>query len=923
MYIQKQETFRQINVEQCFFVPIYHTNETISQPSVKHLNFVSNSAQYAGDVLYGGSIDTCTLLSNDNTQFTGPSFDTLSHFVGQAGNSVIASSPKIVCLCDKNEPKCENRSISIGRLLPGSAFTLSLVATGQRFGIVPSELHATILNENQTNTHFLEQGIQQLESSCTNVTFTLYSSNAIEIIAISVGKKKLNSSMPLLIEVTLSPCPMGFVLSDESPTCKCAPALLEHQLVCDVVNWTIQRNERMWIGSCEGNISGILLHEHCAFDYCKNTQMWIDVSSPDQQCAFNRTGILCGKCKEGLSLVLGSSKCLQCSNNYLLLVLVFALAGILLVFVIKICNLTVSIGGISCLIFYANIIQINRPIFLSEDMNVLTIFIAWLNLDFGIVTCFYNGMDAIAKSAIQFVFPFFLCSIALTVIIGSHYSIRITKLFQRNAVSVIATLVLLADAKLLRNAITILSIATIKYPDSSTRTLWLYDGNIDYWDIKHIALIVVACLILTVHFILLCLLLFNSCLQRISHLKCLSWIWKLKPFFDAYTAPQKDRYSFWTGLLVLFRSISFLFSLFSPAFSLSAIVLGACCLLMLGWWFAGVNKHTALNILESFILLNLVFVSVCTVYAQSSGSQWIRIAAVYTSVGTMFIVFLIITFYPLHPWIRRILFFRRRQYRQSRHSVYQSTVSLSTDYYEFEHSNPLVQSLMLTLDTDGEAILLTEEESNERDKRVIMNNEGMPTLTVEDHDSHSRTLPLTPSNSDGSTLIEDQHSQATSSTQKVTEETIVEFTHERIPQPTLYEDSGESDLDGSIDVEKQSDCEGEEINQDKRLTLLKTETTQSKERIKPWIPSLIAANHYGSLLNIHESSTPLIYNTDEADILSKNHEQGLTGSLEIQHSILQQHSGRITLLCGSYNSTLLCYFFLPQQLHQLNQLTQV
>ena len=150
------------------------------------------------------------------------------------------------------------------------------------------------------------------------------------------------TSKSLLIEATLSPCPVGFVLSGEPPKCNCAPALLEHQLRCDVLNWTIQRKGRTWIGFYEENVSGILLHDHCPFDYCKETQMWINISSADQQCAFNRTGILCGKCKEGLSLVLGSSRCLQCSNSYLSLVIVFALAGVLLVLAIRISNLTVS-----------------------------------------------------------------------------------------------------------------------------------------------------------------------------------------------------------------------------------------------------------------------------------------------------------------------------------------------------------------------------------------------------------------------------------------------------------------------------------------------------------------------------------------------------------------------------------------------------
>ena len=111
--------------------------------------------------------------------------------------------------------------------------------------------------------------------------------------------------------------------------------------------------------------------------------MNISSSTTDKQCAFNRTGILCGECPDGLSLVLGSSKCLHCSNLYLLLVIAFALAGLILVIFLIVCNLTVSEGMINGLVFYANVVHMNRSIYFpSTEANPLAVFIAWLNLDF-------------------------------------------------------------------------------------------------------------------------------------------------------------------------------------------------------------------------------------------------------------------------------------------------------------------------------------------------------------------------------------------------------------------------------------------------------------------------------------------------------------------------------------------------------------
>ena len=594
--------------------------------------------------------------------------------------------------------------------------------------------------------------------------------------------------------------------------------------------------------------------------------------------------------------------------------LVFSLAGVLLVLLIRICNLTVSLGKITSLIFYANIIQINQYLFLPEDSNVLTVFIAWLNLDLGIVTCFYNGMDAFAKMSLQLIFPSYLCIIAGAMIITSRHSrINLAKLFGVNVVSVIATVILIADAKLLRTAITILSVTSLKYPNSSISTLWLYDGNISYWDIRHISLILVACCIVLLHFVLLTLLLFIQCLQRSSHIRCLSWISRLKPYFDAYTAPHKDRYRFWTGLLLLFRSILFVFSLFGPAFSLFAIVLGACCLLMLGWWFGGVHKKNVLNILEPFMLLNLVFMTVFTIYAQSSGSQWIRIAMVYTSVGIVFILFLTITIYQTvssNSGIKRCICCFRRRISNCKCCCQHHQRELSNTGSPIPQSSFLLKPLTLTFDKDAEAVLIEEKNSQARVQRVIMDEDGELTLMVEDRDSQSRMLMWRQTGSGESTLVEeDQTVQGTLNTQRVTEETIVESIHATTHQPTLFEDRHESDVDSSVDVLKQS---YNKMNQGNRLSLI--ESDRSNEVFNP---SLVAANEHHPFTHMRPLTPPL-YNHNEASPLNKVHE---TGFLEVQQSILQQHSGNFLHVHIAFISP---YYFNNISFFQLlPQLTQV
>ena len=83
----------------------------------------------------------------------------------------------------------------------------------------------------------------------------------------------------------------------------------------------------------------------------------------DEQCTYQRSGLLCGSCKSNLSLAIGTSQCLECTNTHFTLLLPFALAGLMLVLFLIVCNLTVSMGTVNGLIFYVNIVHVNRAFF--------------------------------------------------------------------------------------------------------------------------------------------------------------------------------------------------------------------------------------------------------------------------------------------------------------------------------------------------------------------------------------------------------------------------------------------------------------------------------------------------------------------------------------------------------------------------------
>ena len=279
-------------------------------------------------------------------------------------------------------------------------------------------------------------------------------------------------------------------------------------------------------------------------------------------------------------------------------------------------NLTITTGSINGLIYFANVVSINSAnIFPSYEYNgyidFLSVFISWINLDFGIPVCFYEGMDTYAHTWLQFVFPTYISVLALCIIIGGKFSLQISRYFKHNTIPVLATLVLLSFAKLLRTVITVFS-ATSIYVGSNDNTVevWTYDGTIKYLQPNH-AILFVFSLVITIGFIApyTLLLLFAPLLQKYSQWKVLKWVNRLKPFIDAHYGPYEDHFRIWTGVLLLAR-IAFYFAfavnLLNDTNLISLLIIILQSLLFIPGLFAGgMYKNRVLNALEYFYLIDL------------------------------------------------------------------------------------------------------------------------------------------------------------------------------------------------------------------------------------------------------------------------------------------------------------------------------
>ena len=620
------------------------------------LVFVNNSAGIRGSVLYGGLLDKCNMSSDRNTS-TLELFN-MSTLQIQDKNDTgysISSDPTQLCFCNMTGRSCSDIT-TLRTIYPGQQVAVSVVAIDQSGSAIPTLIHANVrLGHNLTLSETISY---ETGSNCTGRNYSVTPKSFFNLLELQPSNRSGNT-IDLTVNITFESCPIGFEQSNSSGECICDHRIWQYTNSCDIDRKAVLRNatRAFWLSVSynNGSVEGFIHHRYCPLDYCISGSKYIDLSNPETQCNHNRSGILCGRCMEGLSLVLGSSQCKQCSNNYLALLVPFALAGVLLVILLFLLHLTVAAGTLHGLIFYANIVAANHHIFFPHTSNnPASIFIAWLNLDLGIQTCFYNGMDAYAKTWLEFVFPVYIWMIVGFLVYISDHSVTVTKLLGSSPVPVLATLFLLSYAKLLRTVIAALSLTILHYPYKSV-VVWMHDANISF--ARYIPLVLVALLFLILLFLpYTLLLLLGQWLQPKSHLCLLTWMRspKVRAILDTYHAPYKTKHRYWTGLLLFLRCALFLVFAFniSGDESVNLLVISSGTFgIFVGFVLLGkVYKNLYLNALEVSFILNLGMLAVATYHVNQSGGS--QSAVAYTSVGIAFLTFLGIVIYHIYIQIK-------------------------------------------------------------------------------------------------------------------------------------------------------------------------------------------------------------------------------------------------------------------------------
>ena len=653
------------------------TNIACSGMTSKSVFFQNNSAMVSGSSLYSELQGRCNFTFYNEHRCISPRRVVMGidYFrnISNIKNWDIGSKPAQLCFCKEGRKDCSYNPGPIG-VSNGAKFSIELVAVDHARHTVNAAVRTTLL---RTGGHLGDGQIYQqvIHKNCTKFTYNVFSPNNEEVLNMHIDTTSVKTT--LIIQFTACDfCPIGFNKTvDERNVCKCVcdPKLKDYVKSCNATREVITREGEFWItyiNTSDVTTSGYLIYPFCPYNYCLPSTSTVEINlnlpkGADSQCADGHSGLLCGQCQRGLSLSVGSSRCIPCSNEWpiTLTVMIIAglLAGVLLVVLLMSINLTVAIGTLNSIIFYANIIQANSSIFLPfSKPNIATLFISSLNLEIGFDTCLFEGMDAYWKTLLHLVIPFYVIFLVVVIIFTTERSTRFAKLLARkNPVATLATLVLLSYSKQLQTVIASLSYARLEYPDGSLQTVWLPDASVEYLKGKHIVLFTIAILILLVGGFYTILLFTWQWLLRHQNKLFLRWMkhQKLCHFIEPYHAPYNFSQRYWFGLLLIARIPVYIISAVTrdPRFKLLSTCTVIMCLLLLRVFSLEklIYRNRLLDILDTIMHINIIGFAALTWYTfDAHPNQQVCTSIAYISVCVTLTLLMCVVFYHMMRFTR-------------------------------------------------------------------------------------------------------------------------------------------------------------------------------------------------------------------------------------------------------------------------------
>ena len=391
-----------------------------------------------------------------------------------------------ICYCEGNYINCSRhitiadgnypgQSISIPLITPLNFNTSIYVASPELMDDIP--VCETVMPGSSQQLNFVYQ-------HCTNISYTIKSKFTGDKWCLLYLKTIVAEDNTIYAyNITLQDCPLGLIPNYKKGVCVCDPRLEAKGIKCSVSDGTFSTPPYTWIS---GNqyMTEIMYTTECYLDYClARISTGIHLNEPQLQCANNRTGVMCGECEKGYSTIFGGTSCKKCTNTWLFLTAVCAVAGILLVVLLFLLNLTVVDGDIYGVLVCVNTLSVYTSRVFPSQHTLVYLPIMLTNLDIGVEVCFYDGMTSYHTIWLQLIFPFYVILIVIGLSFASRYVAFIEKLTRKRVIPVIATLYIFALNKMMlvtgKGLFAYRSVHFLRSSEHWSKLYWSLDSSIE------------------------------------------------------------------------------------------------------------------------------------------------------------------------------------------------------------------------------------------------------------------------------------------------------------------------------------------------------------------------------------------------------------------------------------------------------------
>ncbi len=656
IYVSLMDTIDFISSRTCFIQ--YHGTHPKVCDRNTNVNFVGNRAQseLAGHAIYATSTRPCQVIQKSGYTLINASAVFGFDFNGDAASQIATDGAEL----NSTKP-------SPLLIIPGQKYEHGVVITDDLGHRVKASFRVFMSYENS-------EGIE-LESTSAYIGKKIqlrgrpHSSTTLHLQAVSPRQNYIK------LNVTLLDCPPGFKFNNKSSKCVCGADTYVSLIRCDLDTFHSYILPGFWIGLIKTSNRTDLVTGRCVFcDHSKQISEFGVVLPQNFSglnkavCGDTRTGIICGRCRDGYTVHFHSpgflckpAEPLGCRLGWLFYIL-SELVPVTVVFItVLLLNISFTSGAVNGFILFSQLLDtfaIDASGVISYPKSAKHTILAWIrgyrfiygffNLDFfdseSLSFCMRKNSSALDMLALKYVTIFYTLLLIVAVIwimnkCGGRCCGRFCRIttVRTSVVHGISTFLVIGYAKCVKTSLDLLVPIWLRKSGFNPPARVRLNGELLYFSTEHLpyALPAIFCL-LTIGLLPPALLLvyplgnkimtFFGCdqVKFIAYLSQFFSISSIKPLLDSIQGCFKDNMRFFAGLYFLYRWVIPLVHITANGFSTYCCALGGVLLFIL-------TLHTicqpytkkAHNVIDTLLFMNLILINSLSFFNYyKSHTQW-------------------------------------------------------------------------------------------------------------------------------------------------------------------------------------------------------------------------------------------------------------------------------------------------------------